>query len=521
MVVVAIAPAPPAGWSRRREDASDAADSIAAVPRTTVIRGGRVVDPGSGRDELADVVVAGGRIVSVGATADEPAADVVDATGMIVGPGFIDLHSHAQSVAGHRLQALDGVTTTLELEAGLNPVGVAYAAAAADGRPLNFGYSASWAMARMEVLAGVEPRGRLETALAHIGNPAWQAPANTREVDRILARLRTELADGALGIGVIVGYAPRIDPGEYLAVARLAAEAGVPTYTHARELVEADPTTPIDGSEEIVRAAAETGAHMHHCHVNSTSRRHIDRVLTLLERSRAEGARVSVEAYPYGSGSTGIGAFFLDPDRLQAWGITPRDITYLPTGERVANADRLRELRATDPGGLAIIDFLNEDEPADAALLRRSLLFPDTIVASDAMPPMLPGGTDALTWPLPGATVTHPRTAGTFARSLRRMVRETGAWTWIEAFRRCSLLPAQVVAEVAPAMRDKGRLAPGADADVVVLDPSTIGEQASYTDSVRPSRGVRHLFVGGVPVVRDGTMLTDAFPGRAIRGTPA
>ncbi|MDF7111671.1 hypothetical protein NLR26_25015, partial [Escherichia coli] len=92
-----------------------------------------------------------------------------------------------------------------------------------------------------------------------------------------LALIEHELGDGALGIGILLGYAPRLDPAEYLAVARLAAAANRPTYTHVRELVEADPTTPVDGSEEVVRAAAETGAAMHHCHVNSTSRRHVDR----------------------------------------------------------------------------------------------------------------------------------------------------------------------------------------------------------------------------------------------------
>ena len=230
------------------------------MPRVTVIRGGRVVDPESGRDEVTDVVVADDRVVSVGTAGEQTGASVLHATGLVVGPWFIYLHSHAQSVAGHRLQALDGVTTTLELEAGLNPVGVAYAAAAADGRPLNFGFSASWAMARMEVLAGVEPQGRLEAVLAQIGNPAWQAEAGARDVERILARVRSELGDGALGIGVLVGYAPRVSPDEYLAVARLAAEAGAPTYTHARELVEADPTTPIDGSEEIVSWARSNPA---------------------------------------------------------------------------------------------------------------------------------------------------------------------------------------------------------------------------------------------------------------------
>ena len=131
-----------------------------------------------------------------------------------------------------------------------------------------------------------------------MGVPEWQAEASPAEVSRILALLHSDLRDGALGIGLVVGYAPRVTPAEYTAVARLAAERGVPTYTHARELVEQDPDTPIDGAEEIVRAAAETGAHMHYCHVNSTSLRHLDRVLGVVERARSHGAHISTEAKP-------------------------------------------------------------------------------------------------------------------------------------------------------------------------------------------------------------------------------
>jgi len=490
------------------------------MPPEVVLRGGRVIDPASGRDEVTDVVVVADRVSTVGDAGERDPRDVLDVSGLIVGPGFVDLHSHVHSVAGHRLQALDGVTTSLELEAGVLPVETAYALAAAEGRPLHYGFSASWAAARMHVLAGVVLDGAVDPFLAHIGDPAWQRDASGPETQRMLALLRAALGDGALGVGVLVGYAPRTDPAEYLAVAALAAEAGAPTYTHVRELVEADPTTPVDGSFELVRAAAETGAHMHHCHVNSTSRRHVDRVLALLERSRGEGSRVTVEAYPYGAGATGIGAYFLEPERLAAWGITPRSLTYLPTGERVADTHRLRQLRREDPGGATIVEFLDEDDPADAALLHRSLALPDAIVASDAMPLALPAGTDPLAWPLPPGTVTHPRTAGTFARSLRTMVRETGAWSWVEAFRRCSLLPAAVVADVAPAMRAKGRLAVGADADLVVIDPAAITDRATYVDGAWPSTGIVHSFVAGQQVVRGGQLLTDAMPGRPIRGVP-
>ena len=482
---------------------------------SVVLRGGRVIDPGSGLDEIADVRIEDGRIAAVGQglTGDSE----IDVRGLVVGPGFVDLHSHVHSIAGQRLQALDGVTTCLDLEAGLMPVAKAYADAAAQGRPLHYGFSASWGGARAKVLLGVDEDADITNGLAVLGEEGWQRSSSPAELDQWLGLLRNEIADGALGIGVLMGYAPRSDPREFVAVGRLAAEAGVPTFTHVRELIEADPTTPVDGSSEIAMVAAETGAHMHHCHVNSTSRRHVDRVLATLARSQAEGSRVTVEAYPYGAGSTAIGAFFLDPERLAAWDLTPSSLVLIPSGERIADAARLREVRATDPGMACIVEFLDESVPADRALLERAMLFPDAIVASDAMPVYFPDGTmESRTWPLPPGGSTHPRTSGTFARSLRLMVRELGAWSWLEAFRRCSYLPARVL-DFVPAAAGKGHLGVGADADLVVLDPRTISDAATYLDPTRPSVGVRHLFVAGTAVVTDGEIVPDAYPGRPLR----
>jgi N-acyl-D-aspartate/D-glutamate deacylase len=469
---------------------------------------------------VADVAVDGGTVVAVGQSLTHDGATEVDVAGLVVGPGFVDLHSHVHSIAGQRLQALDGVTATLDLEAGLMPVEKAYARAAADGRPLHYGFSASWGDARAAAHLGMTPDADLHASLVMLGDPAWQRTSSPTERATWLRLLEGELEAGALGIGVLMGYAPQSDPDEFLDVARLAARTGTATFTHVREIVEADPTTPIDGSLEITRAAAETGAAMHHCHVNSTSRRHIDRVLGLLETARTNGSRVTVEAYPYGAGSTAIGAFFLAPERLSAWGLTPSSLTMVATGERIASVARLAELRATDPGAVCVVAFLDEENPEDAALLQRSLSFPDSIVASDAMHvEWSDGSTDSREWPLPPGGQTHPRTAGTFARSVRRMVVETGAWSWTEAFRRCSYLPAQVVAGFAASARGKGWLGVGSDADLVVIDPQTISDSATYLDPTRPSVGVRHLLVDGTFVVRDGVLDADAFPGRPIRAT--
>jgi len=481
-----------------------------------VIRGGRVVDPASGFDEIADVAVTDGRITAVGASIDIAATSTIEANDLVVTPGFIDLHSHSHDIAGHRLQALDGCTTLLELEGGLLPIDVAYQRVAGEGRPLNYGFSTSWALARMQILAGHGADGRIGSFLANINDPAWQRVASGTEVAQMLDLLQRDLAAGALGIGVLVGYAPLIDPSEYVAVARLAAQAAVPTYTHSREIVESNPQTPIDGAEEIVRAAGETGAHMHYCHLNSTSRRHTDRVLGVVERAQAAGSRVTTEAYPYGAGSTGIGATFLDPDRLERWGLAPHNIRYMPTGEHVADADRLRELRAKDPGGLAIIEFLDENDPVDMGYLHRALAFPGAVVASDAMPLTWTDTTPQPdVWPLPAAASTHPRTAGTFARSLRLLL-DALELPLIDALAKMSYWPARLLEESVPAMARKGRLAVGADADVLVFDASQMRDRATYDDSTRTSVGVQHLLVHGEPVVRDGELLLDARPGQPI-----
>ena len=163
-----------------------------------VLRGGRVIDPESGLDAVHDVAVADGRIAAVGTglTATAPRGDV-DVAGQVVTAGFIDLHSHVSDLGGLRLQALDGVTTALELEAGVTPVAAAYRRAAEEGRPINSGFAASWAQARREAVSGRPADASLAGFMARISDPARQRPAEPAQVSTLLARRRAGIRPGS------------------------------------------------------------------------------------------------------------------------------------------------------------------------------------------------------------------------------------------------------------------------------------------------------------------------------------
>lgn len=484
-----------------------------------VVRGGRVIDPESGLDGVHDVGVREGRIALI-ASQRLAGRKILDASGLIVAPGFIDLHSHAVQLLGARVQAHDGVTTALELEGGALPVPVFYDRIAARGWPINYGASASWALARIAALNDVPP-DRVAAGgplpLAALGS---HEPASPEVMDRLRAHLERALDDGALGVGILLGYAPKTGRQEFADVNRWAAARGVPTFTHLRFNAQVEPQTAFEAFQEALAVAASTGAHVHLCHVNSMAGRMAPLILADVAKAQAQGLRVSVEAYPYGAGSTAIGAAFFRGDELARSGLKKEDFT---RAGKALTAEEFDRLQREAPGTSVIAHFLHPDtDPNDRAILDGSILFPGSVIASDAAPWRIDGRvTDADIWPLPENAFAHPRSAGTFSRFLRVYVRERQVISLRSALAKTSFIPARILEQSVPPMRHKGRIAEGMDADLVVFDLETIADRATYEKPAQTSTGIRHVIVAGVPVIENGVLDPNSRPGRPMRRTLA
>lgn len=340
-----------------------------------VLLHGRVMDPETNRDMTASVGIRDGKIAAV-----EPGRlagkEVIDAAGLVVAPGFIDLHMHGQTIPSMRMQAFDGVTTALELEAGNLPISLAYEVAVREGRPLNYGFSASWALARMSLLDNVQLDGTYGVALANLGGLQWGKLTTPEQSQQILALVEQGVQEGALGIGILLGYGPQTNREEYYLLAQLAARYHVPTFTHVRWGNFREPGSSYEGIAEVVAAAAATGAHMHVCHVNSTSLRHMDQVLDVIGRAQRQGLHITTEMYPYGAGCIVLGAHFAAPEALARLGIEPTAIFHVSTGRWIGSADELAGVRARHPADLGVFHFLDEHKPEERVLLEHALALP-------------------------------------------------------------------------------------------------------------------------------------------------
>jgi cytosine/adenosine deaminase-related metal-dependent hydrolase len=476
-----------------------AAASASAQPtiHDRVILNGRVMDPESGLDAVRHVGILGGKVARISA---EPLVgrDTIDAAGLVVAPGFIDLHVHWHTDEGYRFAALDGVTTALELEGGVAPVAGWYAAR--DGRTLiNFGASASHGAARRQALA---PRGGLSAARTlqdslELQNPGAYRTASGDEIQTLVRHVASGLQEGALGVGMGLAYVPGAGRDEIFRVFEEAARAGVPVFVHIRHAALSVNQGTLDATQEVIANAAASGAALHIVHVTSTGLRQTDVALEMIRGARARGVDVTTEMYPYEAASTDIRAAIFDPGWQERLGITERDIMWFATGERLTPETFAAFRRRGGP----IVAFVIPPAAMDAAFADSTV-----IIASDGVPL--------------GDNSGHPRGAGTYARVLGKYVRDEGKLPLMQALRRMTLLPAQRLERWVPQMRGKGRLAVGADADVTIFDAARVIDRATYQQPKQAPLGIPHVLVAGVPVVRNGAVVPDVKPGSAIRRAP-
>lgn len=459
---------------------------LAAQQYDLVLEGGRVMDPETGLDAVRNVGIRDGKIVRISA---ETLAGrrVIHAAGLVVAPGFIDLHQHAQDLASQRVKAFDGVTTALEMEIGAPDV--AQFLNAKQGHSLiHYGTTASYVAARALIFGAPLPDG---TILPKSG-PATDQHATPEQIERIQQRLRDQIDAGALGIGMGIEYTPGATRLEVIDVFRVAAARKLPVYTHMRSAGRVEPGSAIQSTEEVIGAAAITGAALHIVHINSTCLRDSLECISLIEGARARGLDVTTEAYPYIAGMTAINSALFNPGWREKLGIDYGNLVVPDTGEHLTK-ERFEELHNSSKQQWVLV-FANTQEIVDAVIPN-----PLIMIASD--------GAEG-----------HPRNAGTYSRVLAQYVREKKKLTLMEALRKMTLMPAQMLERSTPAARRKGRLQEGADADVVIFDAQTIADRSTFEKPMEPSVGVHYLLVGGTPVIDDGKLVPDVFPGRALVG---
>ncbi|MFN0180224.1 MAG: amidohydrolase family protein [Gemmatimonadales bacterium] len=455
-----------------------------------VLSGGRVMDPASGLDSVMNVAILGDSVAALSAKPLK-GTEVVDVAGLVVAPGFIDLHAHGQTRGDMEIQAQDGVTTALEMESGVFPVAKWYASR--EGKsPLNFGATVGHRPARffvfhngVEVLHGATNPGAIN-GLGPMPAGANQ-PASDAQVEALEGTIRQGLDEGALGVGFGINYSPGATAEEITRLFRVAAARKVPVFVHTRAF-------GIGPIREAVTLAREAGAALHVVHVASSSLGDLPAALALLDSANAAGQDVTTEAYPYTAGSTLLQSAMFNPGWQANLRVDYGDLAWPLTGERLTRESFERYRKQ---GGWVVIHMMTEENVAKA------IGHAGVMIASDGVPFI--NGTG------------HPRGAGTYARILGRYVREQKVLGLMDALARMTILPARRLEPHVPMMARKGRVAVGADADLTVFDPARVVDRSTFAEPALRSEGIPHVLVNGTFVVRNGQLVTGALPGRPVR----
>jgi N-acyl-D-aspartate/D-glutamate deacylase len=450
----------------------------AAQQYDIVISRGRVIDPETKLDAVRDVGVTGGKIAAV-SEAPLQGREVVDARGLVVTAGFIDLHQHGQTPENYAFKARDGVTTALELEVGVANVDSWYAQR--EGKSLiNFGASAGHIPARMEVMH--------DSGTFLPKDAAIETRANAQQLDEIFSLLRRGLDQGALGIGMGIAYVPGASREEIFRVFQLAAARHVTIYVHLRSAGPVDPGG-IDALEEVLADAAASGASLHVVHITSTELRETPVALEMIHSAAEHNLDVTTEAYPYTAGMTDLSsAIFSEGWQQRNGGITYKDLQWAQTGERL-NEESFGRYRKQ--GGMVAIHSIPEE------VVRTAVADPTVMIASDGILDQGKG---------------HPRAAGTYARVLGRYVRDQHVLSLSEALAKMSLMPANLLR-----LSNKGRLQTGADADITIFDPARVIDRATFENPAQYSDGIPYVMVNGSWVVKNGELQRELLPGRGVR----
>jgi N-acyl-D-aspartate/D-glutamate deacylase len=457
------------------------AAALSAQTYDVVIANGRVVDPASKTDAVRSIGINGSKIAAISATPLTGKMSI-DARGLVVSPGFIDLHSHGQTDENYRFKARDGVTTALEMEVGANPVAAWYAERARKSL-VNFGATSGHIPARIAVMH--------DSGTFLPRDNAVKNAALLEQRKETLDLVRKGLDEGALGVGLGIAYMPLTSREEILDLFQLAANRKVPVFVHMRNAGPVEPGV-IDALQEVIADSAATGASLHIVHITSMAFRQTPLALQMIAGARQHGLDVTTEAYSYTAGMTGLETAIFDPGWQERLGIGFGDLQWVATGERL-NAGTFEKYRRQ--GGLVILHSIPEE------MVRMAMADPTVMIASDGLITEGKG---------------HPRSAGCFARVLGRYVREQKALTLNDAIRKMSLLPAERLG-----LQNKGRIAIGADADLTVFDAARVIDRATYDNPAQYSEGIPYVLVNGTLVVNKGRLAEGVFPGQGIRRTSA
>ena len=467
--------------SRRRFLIALSTTAHAQVTFDTAINNGRVIDPASGLDATRSLGITNGVITAI-SPAPLRAKKIIDAKGLVVSPGFIDLHCHGQNDENYKYKARDGVTTALELEIGVSPM-KKWIDDRRGKAVVHYGASVGHVPARMAATN--------DTSDWLPAGPAATRAATDPEQIKTLELLRQGLSEGGVGIGMGIAYTPFASRAEILDVFKVAAKAKVPIFVHMRGAGRKDPGV-VESLQEMISDAAIAGASVHIVHLNSSSGRAFELGLSIVRGAKARGIDISYEAYPYIAGMTRLESAIFNPGFRDQLEMDYNDIMHTETGERLTE-ETFKKYRKE---GATVVTFTMRDQDIDQAMAA-----PDVIVASDG-------------WLDKGKG--HPRAAGTYARVLAHYVRERKVLTLKDAIRKMSYLPAARLEKFVPEMRRRGRINVGAFADIAIFDPNRVQDKSTYQNPAQYSEGITHVLVNGTLVVENEKLVEGVYPGQPV-----